>query len=109
VRDRGAQFWDVRRAFDLHDPQGSVYGYRDRETLVLVTLDCTGELLSTILLEESGARFLDELAVDSIAQAAPFHNPPRELCDRRRDIITFTFGFYVETDQGPTLRVRMGR
>jgi len=109
VRDRVAQFWDVRGAFDLHDPHGSIYGYRDRETLVLVTLDCAGELLSTILLEESGARFLDELAVDSIAQAAPFHNPPRELCDRRRDIITFTFGFYVETDQGPTLRVRMGR
>ncbi|MBN1769725.1 MAG: hypothetical protein JXB32_00575 [Deltaproteobacteria bacterium] len=109
VRDRVAQFWDVRGAFDLHDPQGSIYGYRDRETLVLVTLDCIGELVSTILLEESGARFLDELAVDSIAQAAPFHNPPRELCDRRRDIITFTFGFYVETDQGPTLRVRMGR
>ena len=109
VRDRVAQFWDVRGAFDHHDPQGSIYGYRDRETLVLVTLDCVGELLSTILLEESGARFLDELAVDSIAEAAPFHNPPRELCDRRRDIITFTFGFYVETDQGPTLRVHMGR
>lgn len=109
VRDRVAQFWDVRGAFDLHDPHGSIYGYRDRETLVLVTLDCDGGLLSTILLEESGARFLDELAVDAIAQAAPFHNPPRELCDRRRDIITFTFGFYVETDQGPTLRVHMDR
>jgi len=109
VRDRVAQYWDVRGAFGLHDPHGSIYGYRDRETLVLVTLDCTGELLRTILLEESGARFLDELAVDAIAQAAPFHNPPRELCDRRRNIITFTFGFYVETDQGPTLRVRMDR
>jgi hypothetical protein len=109
VRDRVSQFWDVRGAFDRHDPQGSVYGYRDRETLVLVTLDCLGELLSTILLEESGARFLDELAVDSIAEAAPFFNPPRELCDQRREIITFTFGFYVETDQGPTLRVQMGR
>jgi len=109
VRDRVAQFWDVPGAFDRNDPQGSIYGYRDRETLVLVTLDCLGELVSTILLEESGARFLDELAVDAIAGAAPFYNPPRELCDRRRDIITFTFGFYVETDQGPTLRVHMGR
>jgi len=109
VRDRVAQFWDVRGAFAHYDPLGSVYGYRYRETVVLVTLDCAGNLDGTILLEDSGARFLDELAVDSIAQAAPFHNPPQELCDRRRDIISFTFGFYVETDQGPSLRVQMGR
>jgi hypothetical protein len=109
VRDRVAQFWDVRGAFSHSDPLGSVYGYRDRETVVLVTLDCAGNLDGTILLEDSGARFLDELAVDSIAQAAPFHNPPQELCDPRRDIISFTFGFYVETDQGPSLRVQMGR
>ena len=109
VRDRVAQYWDVPGAFDHNDPHGTIYGYRDRETLVLVTLDCAGSLVSTILLEDSGARFLDELAVDSIGQAAPFHNPPRELCDARRDIITFTFGFYVETDQGPSLRVHMGR
>lgn len=109
VRDRVAQYWDVPGAFDHYDPQGTIYGYRDRETLVLVTLDCTGNLVSNILLEESGARFLDELAVDAIAQAAPFHNPPRELCDSRRNIITFSFGFYIETDQGPSLRVRLGR
>jgi hypothetical protein len=109
VRDRVAQYWDVRGAFSYNDPLGTVYGYRDRETIVLVTLDCEGNLDGSILLEDSGARFLDELAVDSIAQAAPFHNPPRELCDPDRDIITFTFGFYVETDQGPSLRVHYGR
>jgi len=109
VRDRVAQYWDVPGAFEHYDPQGTIYGYRDRETLVLVTLDCAGSLVGNILLEESGARFLDELAVDAITQAAPFHNPPRELCDSRRDIITFSFGFYIETDQGPSLRVRLGR
>jgi hypothetical protein len=109
VRDRVAQYWDVRGAFSYNDPQGTVYGYRDRETIVLVTLDCDGNFDGSILLEDSGARFLDELAVDSIAQAAPFHNPPQELCDTDRDVITFTFGFYVETDQGPSLRVHYGR
>ncbi|MBI5500459.1 MAG: energy transducer TonB [Deltaproteobacteria bacterium] len=109
VKDRVAQYWDVRGAFAYNDPLGTVYGYRDRETIVLVTLDCSGNLDGSILLEDSGARFLDELAVDSIAQAAPFHNPPQELCDADRDIITFTFGFYVEADQGPSLQVRYGR
>ena len=109
VRDRVAQYWDVRGSFSYNDPQGTVYGYRDRETIVLVTLDCEGNLDGSILLEDSGARFLDELAVDSIAQAAPFYNPPQELCDPDRDMITFTFGFYVETDQGPSLRVHYGR
>ncbi len=71
VRDRVAQYWDVPGAFEHYDPQGTIYGYRDRETLVLVTLDCAGNLVNNILLEESGARFLDELAVDSIAQAVP--------------------------------------
>jgi TonB family protein len=109
VRDRVAQFWDPPGAFARYDPTGSAYGYRDRETVVLVKLDCTGRLLDTFLVRESGARFLDEEAVDAIAEAAPFYNPPRELCDARRDLITFTFGFYVETDGGPTLRVRLQR
>ncbi len=109
VRDQVSQYWDPRGAFAIGDPYGRQYGYRDRRTVVLVTLDCGGDLLSASLLEDSGASFLDEEAVTAIEQGAPFHNPPRDLCDARRGVIRFTFGFYVETDQGPTLRVRVTR
>lgn len=109
VRDQVAQYWDPGGAFAIYDPRGRQYGYRDRETLVLVTLDCSGNLVDTSLLDDSGAAFLDEEAVSAIEQGAPFHNPPRDLCDARRNIIRFTFGFYVQTDTGPTLRVRLTR
>jgi protein TonB len=106
VKHAVEQYWHPDRAFAEHDPEGHVYGYRDRETVIRVVLDAEGSLVRAYVVEPSGADFLDDEARGAIRQAAPFPNPPQSLVDDNTRLIVFTFGFIIEMGEQPIFRLR---
>ncbi len=106
VKNAVAQHWNPGPAYSLFDPTGRVYGYKDRETVVKVVLECDGKLKHTYIKEPSGAEFLDEVAVKAISKAAPFKNPPKALCDEEEQIIAFNFGFLVKVGDSSLIKVK---
>jgi hypothetical protein len=106
VKNSVAQYWHPGPAYALHDPTGRVYGYKDRETIVKVVLECDGQLKHTYVKQPSGAEFLDEVAVSAIKKAAPFTNPPKALCDEDEGIIAFRFGFLVKVGESSLIKVK---
>jgi len=106
VKNAVAQYWQPGLAYSIHDPTGRVFGYKDRETIVKVVLDCEGELLHTYVNQPSGADFLDDVAVGAIKKASPFPNPPKALCDVEEQIIAFRFGFLVKVGDSSIIKVK---
>ncbi len=100
------RYWKPGEEFRLHDPSGHVYGFRDRETVVKVVLNRNGSVRHLYVVQESGAGFLDDEAVEAIDRAGPFPNPPRGLVDERDDIIAFNFTFMVHVGEPPIVHVR---
>lgn len=105
------QHWypDVDASIRRHDPGGHIYGYRNRTTVVRVVLNASGELERAYVVSESGATYLDDVAVRSIEAAAPVPNPPRGLVDEDTGTIVFSFGFTVHFRERPILRLRRYR
>jgi len=101
-----AQHWHPEAAMGRYDPGARIYGHRDRETVVRVVLNRDGGLERVYVLRGSGADFLDDEAVRSIQQAAPFPNPPQGLVDPATDHLVFTFGFNVIMTERPMFRLR---
>ncbi len=106
VKNAVAQHWHPGPAYTFHDPTGRVYGYKDRETVVKVVLQCDGSLKHTYVKQPSGADFLDDVAVKAIKKAAPFTNPPKPLCDVEEQIIAFRFGFLVKVGESSLIKVK---
>jgi hypothetical protein len=106
VKNAVAQYWNPGAAFLVYDPTGSVYGYKDRETIVKVVLDCQGGIKHLYVQTPSGAKFLDDEALDALRSAGPFSNPPQPLCDPEEKIIVFNFGFFVKVGDKPIIRVK---
>jgi TonB family protein len=76
------------------DPTGRVYGFEDRNTVVQVTLDRSGNIVDVNVAEGSGAWALDDEAVRAFKSAGPFANPPVQLFGGEEEF-TFLFGFNV--------------
>ncbi len=95
VKDRVRAEWKPGEMYQARDPQGKVYGNRDRLTVLSVALDAAGEVVRLEVSRESGLTFLDEEAIRAFRQAGPFRNPPAGLVDAEGRI-TFTFGFLLE-------------
>ncbi|MCB9548404.1 MAG: energy transducer TonB [Myxococcales bacterium] len=89
------QRWRALEAHRRHDPYGRIYGVRDRQTVVEVTLDPEGALEDIIITKDSGVAFLDEAAVAAFQDAQPFPNPPAGLKDADGRI-RFRFSFFLE-------------
>ncbi|MFH1435827.1 MAG: hypothetical protein ABIJ56_08945 [Pseudomonadota bacterium] len=106
VKNAVAQYWHPGSAFLMYDPTGRVYGYKDRETVVKVVLDCKGTIKHLYVANPSGAKFLDDEALGALKSAAPFNNPPQPLCDPEDKIIVFNFGFFVKVGDKPIIRVK---
>ena len=51
-------------------------------TRLVVVLDRHGKIKAVKVLEESGARDLDDAAVDAFNRAGPFPNPPKGLVEK---------------------------
>ena len=87
--------WTPQHALDLRDPDRTMYAFKDRVTLLAVTLDDAGGVKDLAVQRSSGVDFLDRTALDAFRKAQPFNNPPPGLVDGRGEI-RFTFGFYLE-------------
>jgi len=101
-----AQNWHPDRVYLQRDPNGNVYGTRDRITVLRVTLKPDGSLAKTYVVQSCGVDFLDDEAVHAFQLAQPFPNPPSALV--QGDQITFSFGFHFQIG-GPRERWRIFR
>jgi TonB family protein len=95
IKESVSSAWDVQRTLDQRDPDRSIYAFKDRFTLLSVTLDDKGGVKDLAVVKTSNVEFLDRTAVDAFRKAQPFANPPPGLVDAGGEI-RFNFGFYLE-------------
>ncbi len=103
IKQQVAAAWDPMSPLEARDPDRSMFGYKDRFTLLGVTLDDSGHVKDLKVEQTSGAEFLDRAALSAFRNAQPFVNPPRGLVDQNGEI-RFSFGFFLEVGR-PGLRV----
>jgi len=99
IKQAVSSTWNPQRALDQRDPDRSVFGNRDRYTLLSVTLDDTGQLKDVVVKKTSGVEFLDKSTIEAFKRAQPFANPPPGIVEPNGEI-RFTFGFYLEVGHG---------
>ncbi|MCA9678351.1 MAG: TonB family protein, partial [Myxococcales bacterium] len=95
VKRQVAQNWDPAGVWRREDPDGSVYGFKSRETHVKVSLDSRGQLAKIVVVGASGVQALDDEAIRAFRASGPFPNPPAQLINSDGRI-SFTFGFFFE-------------
>lgn len=95
VKRNVSENWDPVTELRKRDPTGQVYAYKDRHTLLSVTLGPDGRIRDVWVQRSSGLDFLDREAVAAFERAQPFPNPPRGLFDES-GAVQFQFGFYLE-------------
>ncbi|HUH04640.1 MAG TPA: energy transducer TonB [Kofleriaceae bacterium] len=91
-----ARSWNPNRVYLQRDPNGNVYGSKDRITVVKVSLKPDGGLAKIYVQSASGAPFLDDEALRAFKAAQPFPNPPGALVDPKTGLIEFSFGFHFQ-------------
>lgn len=91
-----AQNWHPDVVYLRRDPQGNIYGTKDRLTVLRVTLKPDGSVDDIYVAKQSGVDFLDDEAVRAFREAQPFVNPPTGLVDARSGRISFSFGFHFQ-------------
>jgi TonB family protein len=91
-----AQNWHPDQVYLRRDPNGNIYGTRDRLTVLRVSLKPDGSVAKIYVSKQSGVDFLDDEAVRAFQEAQPFPNPPGGLVDPRSNQITFSFGFHFQ-------------
>jgi TonB family protein len=94
IKESISTTWDPRSALERRDPDGTIYTFKDRYTLLSVTLDDKGGLKDLTVARTSNVDFLDRVALEAIRKAQPFPNPPAGLVDGSGEV-RFTFGFYL--------------
>ncbi|AKU89802.1 Putative TolA protein [Vulgatibacter incomptus] len=94
-----ARTWDPSAVARVRDPSGNIYLWKDRYTLLSVTLREDGSLEGAYVEKSSGVDFLDREAMAAFERAQPFPHPPKGLMgeDGR---IHFQFGFFIDTNRG---------
>ncbi len=91
-----AQNWHPDQVYLRRDPNGNIYGTRDRLTVLRVSLNPNGSVNKIYVAKQSGVDFLDDEAVRAFNEAQPFPNPPGGLVDPKSNLITFSFGFHFQ-------------
>ncbi|HUS65554.1 MAG TPA: TonB family protein [Kofleriaceae bacterium] len=91
-----AQNWHPDVVYLRRDPNGNIYGNRDRLTVLRVSLKPNGAVAKIYVAKRSGVDFLDDEAVRAFEEAQPFPNPPSGLVDLQSNLITFSFGFHFQ-------------
>ncbi len=99
IKQAVSSTWNPQRALDQRDPDRSMFGNRDRYTLLSVTLDPSGALKDVVVKKTSGMDFLDKTTIEAFKRAQPFANPPPGIVEPNGEI-RFTFGFYLEVGRG---------
>jgi TonB family protein len=95
VKKQVADQWHPDVVYVQHDPQGNVYGVKDRVTVLRIHLSPDGRMASWTMLQSSGVDFLDDEAIHAFQKAQPFPNPPRALVESDGQI-HFNFAFIFE-------------
>lgn len=85
--------WDPMRKLKEKDPQARQLQYRDRTTVLGVSLRPDGSIADIYVAESSGVEALDIESVQAFERAAPFSNPPAALV--QNGLIRFAFSFNV--------------
>ena len=106
VKQQVERFWHPDREYRRRDPYANIYGYKDRETVLLVVLRGDGSLKKAYVMEPSGVPFLDDEAREAVEQGAPFPNVPEGLKDKDDGMVKFTFHFIVQVGDQPIIRMR---
>ncbi len=63
------------------------------KTIIRIWINKKGELVKLLLIGSSGASMIDQAALDSLTQVAPFENPPKGLF--LGGVFSFDWGFIV--------------
>lgn len=85
IRQRLEQAWNskLRGVLSTYMRSGRrLASDQDYVTRLIVVLDENGKIKAVKVLEESGARDLDDAAVEAFNRAGPFPNPPKGLIDK---------------------------
>ncbi len=108
IKDNVRAQWKPMLEYRRRDPTGQVHGGKDRVTVLKVMLKDDGTLMDAFVITESGLDFLDREALKAFEKAQPFPNPPDGLKDEN-GVVTFQFGFYLEINNKPAIRMfRLG-
>lgn len=99
IKDNVSRTWNPGKELRRRDPSGEVYAWKDRHTLLTITLREDGEIADVFVERSSGVDFLDQEAIAAFRRAQPFPNPPRGLVDEQGQI-KFQFGFYLQVGRG---------
>jgi len=93
IKRKVAQNWHPVEAQMQYDPHFRIYGYRTRNTMLMITLDDKGYLEKADLMRSSGVDFLDRAAISAVNTAAPFPNPPQGIIEDGKIVFPFRFVF----------------
>jgi TonB family protein len=104
VKQQVRDHWRPAEEYHRRDPSGSIYGQKDRYTLLRVQLKPDGSLANVALETPSGVEFLDDEAIEAFKQAQPFPNPPKQLVEST-GLIDFRFGFFFELSGSPQMKI----
>jgi TonB family protein len=105
VKQQVRDHWRPADEYRRRDPSGSIYGQKDRYTLLRVQLKPDGTLANVALETPSGVEFLDDEAIEAFKQAQPFPNPPKQLVESNSGLIDFRFGFFFELSGSPHMKI----
>jgi TonB family protein len=105
VKQQVRDHWRPAEEYRRRDPSGSIYGQKDRYTLLRVQLKPDGSLANVALETPSGVEFLDDEAIEAFKQAQPFPNPPKQLVEATSGLIDFRFGFFFELSGSPHMKI----
>ncbi len=93
----------VIASYSARDPDGTIFGNRERATALRIVLGGDGSVRDIKVLEPSGLDFLDRAAVKSVREASPFYNVPPALLDSKGEL-AFEFMFVVVSDRAIPVR-----
>lgn len=99
IRQKLEPFWWrlLKKKNEELTKQGRVLPQSSQVMSILkVILDQNGNILSLILSTTSGIKELDDAAIESFHEAAPFPNPPKDLVENGK--LTLEWGFVVKED-----------
>jgi TonB family protein len=94
IRESVGAAWSPVHEIDRRDPERSIYLFKDRLTVLAVTLDEKGGLKHVQVVRSSNVDFLDKVAVQAFEKAQPFANPPAGLVNDQGEI-RYVLGFEV--------------
>ncbi|MFC2075362.1 TonB family protein, partial [Bdellovibrionota bacterium] len=106
IKERLRMFWtpSVRRVMTRLYHAGHEFNRGELITKVRVTLNQDGSLTNIKILDGSGLRELDNIAIASFEKAAPFPNPPSGMIEENGNVY-LRWDFILTTQAGTRLRV----